>query len=98
MVWIKNIFKNLFGEYSKKSEWLPFYNRQKKRVFEAFKDEEVLTPSEIAKEQNIPLSTVRKNLNIFLEKDLVYITNPERKRNRTYSLTEEGKKVMDYFK
>ena len=32
MAWIKNIFKNLFGEYSKKSEWLPFYNRQKKTL------------------------------------------------------------------
>ena len=74
------------------------YNGQKKRVFEAFKDEEALAPSEIAKKENISSSTVRKNLNIFLEKDLVYITNPERKRNRTYSLTEEGKKVMDLLK
>ena len=83
---------------ARKEYYSILYNGQKKRVFEAFRDEDVLTPSEISKEQNIPLSTVRKNLNIFLEKDLVYITNPERKRNRTYSLTEEGKKVMDYFK
>lgn len=32
MAWIKNIFNSLFGEYSKKSEWLPFYNRQKKTL------------------------------------------------------------------
>ena len=73
-------------------------NPQRRKVFRAFKDEDALTPTEIAKKENISSSTVRKNLNIFLEKDLVYITNPERKRNRTYSLTEEGKKVMDLLK
>ena len=73
-------------------------NPQRMKVFKAFKDEDTLTPSEIAKKEDISPSTVRTNLDLFLEKSLVYITNPERKRNRTYKLTEDGKKVMDLIK
>ena len=73
-------------------------NPQRRKVFRAFKDEDALTPTEIAKKEDISPSTVRTNLNLFLEKGLVYIINPERKRNRTYKLTEDGKKVMDLIK
>ena len=73
-------------------------NPQRRKVFKAFKDEDALTPKEIAKKEDISSSTVRTNLNLFLEKGLVYIINPERKRNRTYKLTEDGKKVMDLIK
>ena len=73
-------------------------NPQRKKVFKAFKEEDTLTPKEISKKEDISPSTVRTNLNLFLEKDLVYIINPESKRNRKYKLTENGKKVMNLLK
>ena len=73
-------------------------NPQRKKVFKAFKDEDTLTPKEIGEKEDISPSTIRTNLNMFLEKELVYITNPESKRNRKYKLTENGKKVMSLLK
>ena len=67
----------------------------KEKIIKAFESGDVLSPKEIAEKENIPVSTVRTNINKFLKAELIYITNPERKRNRTYKLTEEGKEVID---
>ena len=53
-----------------------------------------LTPIEIAKETNIPLSHVSNTLAELLEKDLVVCLTPELKKGRLYDLTKGGNSIL----
>ena len=53
-----------------------------------------LTPMELAKDTNIPLSHVSNTLAELLEKDLVDCLTPELKKGRLYDLTKEGRSIL----
>jgi ArsR family transcriptional regulator, cadmium/lead-responsive transcriptional repressor len=53
-----------------------------------------LTPIEIARETDIPLSHVSNTLSELLEKNLVVCLTPELKKGRIYDLTKEGHNVL----
>ena len=52
-----------------------------------------LTPIELAKQNNIPLSHISNTLAELLEKDLVVCLTPKLRKGRLYGLTNEGRKL-----
>jgi predicted transcriptional regulator len=53
-----------------------------------------LTPIEMSKETDIPLSHVSNTLAELLEKDLVVCLTPKLKKGRLYELTKTGKGLL----
>lgn len=68
-------------------------NREK--VLKAFKNEEMLRPSEIARKLNLRINTVSDNLKKLTEREYIYLMNPQFHSHRFYKLTEKGKKILD---
>ena len=57
-------------------------------------EDKKLTPIEIAKETNIPLSHISNTLAELSEKKLLVCLTPELKKGRLYDLTNEGRNVL----
>ena len=69
----------------------------RKKIIKSLQDKK-LTPIELAKETDIPLSHISNTLAELLEKDLVVCLTPKLRKGRLYGLTNEGKKLIDYLK
>lgn len=65
-------------------------------MMKALEDKQ-LTPAEIAKETDIPLSHVSNVLAELSEKDLVICLTPELRKGRIFDLTKEGRNVLKYL-
>ena len=57
-------------------------------------DGKKLTPAEMSKETDIPISHISNTLAELLEKDLVVCLTPKLKKGRLYELTASGKKIL----
>jgi predicted transcriptional regulator len=56
-----------------------------------------LTPIELAKVTEIPLSHVSNTLAELLDKDLVVCLTPELKKGKIYEITKEGRNILKYL-
>ncbi len=65
----------------------------RKKIIKSLQDKK-LTPIELAKETDIPLSHVSNTLAELLEKDLVVCLTPKLRKGRLYDLTREGRNVL----
>lgn len=66
--------------------------KQRREIIRHIKDE-VLTPSELAKESGYSLNHSSKVLNEFSKKGLAVCLNPCEKTGRLYKLTQQGKHI-----
>ena len=65
------------------------------KVLNAFQDEDLLRPFQIANKTNLHPNTVSKQLKDLREHDLVCVINPEYHVPRLYRLTSKGKKILN---
>lgn len=56
------------------------------------------TPSQLAKECNIPLTRVSNTLTELSDKEIVTCLNPDQRKGRLYRLTEQGKRIAEAIK
>lgn len=68
-------------------------NREK--VLKAFKDADMLRPSQIANQLDMHINKVSFNLKKLREKEYVYLVNPEVRKPRYYKLTAIGRKILN---
>lgn len=61
-------------------------------------EDDILTPTEISNKLNIQLSLVSKYLAELADKELVKVLNPDSRKGKIYSLTDEGKLYLDVIK
>ena len=55
----------------------------------------IQTPTDLKREFNVPISRVSAVLKELVEKELVKNLTPERRKSKMYSITEEGKRVLE---
>ena len=67
----------------------------RERVLKAFKDEEYIRPSDLAKRFHIHTTTISANLRKLQDRGYVYLINPEFANPRFYKLTERGKQIIE---
>lgn len=72
-------------------------SKHRKKVFLTLKEEPKM-PSEIVKETKMRMDDVSRALRAMNKKGLVKCVNPEIKKGRIYSLTNEGKKIINEIK
>lgn len=60
--------------------------------------EDSLKPSDISKKTKIHINNVSRSLKQMREKEIVYLLNPDSKRDRLYKLTEDGLEVLKNLK
>ena len=65
----------------------------RKKIIKLLQDKK-LTPIELSKETNIPLSHISNTLAELLEKDLVVCLTPKLKKGRLYELTNKGVNIL----
>ena len=68
----------------------------RKKIIKSLQDKK-LTPIELAKETDIPLSHISNTLAELLEKDLVVCLTPELKKGRLYELTKKGSSILQHI-
>jgi ArsR family transcriptional regulator, cadmium/lead-responsive transcriptional repressor len=56
------------------------------------------TPKQIAQETKLYISHVSKTLNELASHGIVVCLNPDLKRGRVYTLTDDGKELVEYFR
>ncbi len=61
-------------------------------------EDDIFTPTEISNKLNIQLSLVSKYLAELADKELVKVLNPDSRKGKIYSLTDEGKLYLDVIK
>lgn len=82
-----------------KTEYLLGYikaSSYRKKIIKTLQDKK-LTPIELARETNIPLSHISNTLAELVEKDLVVCLTPKLKKGRLYELTKKGNGLLDYI-
>ena len=82
-----------------KTEYLLGYikaSSYRKKIIKSLQDKK-LTPIELAKETDIPLSHISNTLAELLEKDLVVCLTPELKKGRLYELTKKGSSILQHI-
>lgn len=57
-------------------------------------NKKVMTPIELTKELNIPISSVSKTLGELVDKDLIECLTPKRRKSRIYSISKSGKGIL----
>lgn len=73
-------------------------SKNRMKVFQSFKNDEILTAKQISKTTAINLNTVGKSLKQLKEKELLILLNPQVRANRKYTLTKKGQKIIKYLK
>lgn len=63
-----------------------------------FMDNELYSPKEIGDAINVRTNHISNLLAQLREYNLVYNTTPNIRKGRLYSLTDDGKKVLEYIK
>lgn len=82
-----------------KNEYLLGYvkaSNYRKKIIKSLQDKK-LTPIELAKETNIPLSHISNTLAELLEKDIVVCLTPKLKKGRLYELTKLGHNISQHL-
>lgn len=82
--------------YLTKTEYILGYikaSNYRKKIIKSLQDKK-LTPIELAKETDIPLSHISNTLANLLEKDVVVCLTPKLKKGRLYELTKKGYVIL----
>jgi len=58
-------------------------------------NKKVMTPIELTKELNIPISSVSKTLGELVEKDLIECLTPKRRKSRIYNISKSGREILE---
>lgn len=75
-----------------KYSWI-LRSKQRQEIIELLN--KPITPSKIADELDIHISQVSYSLSKFKEKDIGKLLNEDAKKGRLYTLTEEGRKILE---
>jgi len=55
------------------------------------------SPTAISKAISARANHITRNLKLMEKEDIVYCTNPEKRKPRLYDLTDEGRKILDQY-
>lgn len=94
-IYAYNMITELDDESLKKYSYV-MVSSYRTKTMKTLKDE-VMTPTEIAKESGIRSNHMSKVLQELKRAEMVECINEEFKRGRLYRLTETGDKIVDYL-
>ncbi|MCL2156554.1 MAG: winged helix-turn-helix domain-containing protein [Methanobrevibacter sp.] len=82
-------------ETAEKLGWIKLSEHRKKIVIDLAGDYKI--PTEISKSTDLSKSEVSRTLRDLKNKNIVVCLNEESHRGRIYTLTDEGKEILDYI-
>lgn len=82
-------------ETAEKLGWIKLSKHRKKIVKDISYSLKI--PTEISKSTDLSKSEVSRTLKDLKDKNIVVCLNEESHRGRVYSLTDEGKEILDYI-